>query len=187
MRSSWMISPTIFGLYGLLRLSGLATIPGTLGLELSFRSSCMISNEWITHLIVASSICISNTSALIDFARFSSTLPVNSGVLMVSCWWQCCFLHQTFAMRNLTGFTSFLTLKMNDRPLFKNVAISKLKCSSANEPLTECLFISSVNLCYDMFRYNRIWKYDKQSAISRITYVYKYLTHPVNFVYPKWL
>lgn len=53
--------------------------------------------------------------------------------------------------RNLAAFNSRFTIKTCDRESYRNVTISKSKCSSANKPMTTCLFISSVSLDSDMF------------------------------------
>lgn len=55
----------------------------------------------------------------------------------------------------MAAFGSLLTLKTNDRTVFMNVGIFKLKSSVANERMTACFFISTVSLGFEIFTFNR--------------------------------
>lgn len=93
-------------------------------------------------------------STFVDFEEFSWTWLMNSCVLMISYCWQCLFLYDAFATRNIIAFNTLLSLKMNYQSSFENVAISK-SCSWANEPMTLYLFTSSVSLGSTMYTCNR--------------------------------
>lgn len=91
--------------------------------------------SWFTHQNMASSTCMQPTSAVINFVSFSLTWLVNSSVLIISYHWQCLFLHETFAISKLAYFIPLLILMTNDWARLQNVAICKLKCSSAYKPI----------------------------------------------------
>lgn len=94
-----------------------------------------------------------SVSTLVVFQPFSQLLT-NPSVVINSYCWQCCLTYEIVATSNLLAFAILLTLMKNGRACLKNVEMSKLKCSLANETMKACLSISSVNPELEMFTCN---------------------------------